>query len=267
MIKLIATDMDGTLLDDQKRLPAAFPQLLSLLEERQIAFAVASGRSYPALQILFGEKTDSLFLICDNGAHVRIPGQEPVYQYLPFSVVHAVLDLCQQLPNVVPVLCGVEGIYYPISARESFQKEISNFYVQFSALEYPALYKLTDPIIKIAFCAMDGASQTLYTALHAQFGAEYELVISGAVWMDLMCKHVSKGMALARLQERLQITPEETAAFGDYQNDVSMFTQAYYSYAMGQASAEVKAQARFVAPPNTENGVVRTIYRLLQLSE
>lgn len=89
MVKLIAADMDGTLLDDQKRLPNGFPKLLECLAKRGVAFAVASGRSYPALQMLFGKKTEELLLICDNGAHVRIPGKAPVYQCMPFSVVHA----------------------------------------------------------------------------------------------------------------------------------------------------------------------------------
>ena len=79
MVKLIAADMDGTLLDDQKRLPNGFPKLLECLAKRGVAFAVASGRSYPALQMLFGKKTEELLLICDNGAHVRIPGKAPVY--------------------------------------------------------------------------------------------------------------------------------------------------------------------------------------------
>ena len=62
MVKLIAADMDGTLLDDQKRLPNGFPKLLECLAKRGVAFAVASGRSYPALQMLFGKKTSSLKL-------------------------------------------------------------------------------------------------------------------------------------------------------------------------------------------------------------
>ncbi len=267
MVKLIATDMDGTLLDDKKRLPAEFPQLLKVLTERKVAFAVASGRSYPALQTLFQEKTDSLLLICDNGAHVRIPGHSPVYQCMPFSVVHAVLDICQQLPNAVPVLCGIAGIYYPNTAKAQFQKEISNFYVQFTDAPYPTLYQITDPIIKIALCAMDGPENVLYPVLKREFGSDYEIVISGNVWMDMMCKGVSKGNAVAKLQQMLHVTPAETMVFGDYQNDVSMFSQAYYSYAMAQASETVKQHARFVAPANTENGVVRTICDVLHLPD
>ena len=100
--------------------------------------------------MFFRQKKEELLLICDNGAHVRIPGKAPVYQCMPFSVVHAVLDLCQKLPSVVPVLCGVDGIYYPKAAKSQFEQEITNFYVQFSAIPYAELYTVTDPIIKIA---------------------------------------------------------------------------------------------------------------------
>lgn len=126
---------------------------------------------------------------------------------------------------------------------------------------------MTDPIIKIALCAMDGSLEQVYTALQESFGAEYEVVISGDVWMDMMCKQVSKGNALSDIQSLLQVSPAETMAFGDYQNDISMFAKADYSYAMGQASDAVKQYARFVAPPNTENGVVRTICEALQITE
>ena len=139
MVKLIAADMDGTLLDDQKRLPNGFPKLLECLAKRGVAFAVASGRSYPALRMLFGEKSEELLMICDNGAHVRIPGKAPVYQCMPFSIVHAVLDFCLTLSTVVPVLCGVDGIYYPKAAKSQFEQEITNFYVQFSAIPYALL--------------------------------------------------------------------------------------------------------------------------------
>lgn len=267
MVKLIAADMDGTLLDDQKNLPAGFSDLLACLAKRGVAFAVASGRSYPALRMLFGEKSEELLMICDNGAHVRIPGKAPVYQCMPFSVVHAVLDLCQKFSSAVPVLCGVDGIYYPKTAKSQFEQEITNFYVQFSAIPYAELYTVTDPIIKIALCAMDGSLEQVYTALQESFGAEYEVVISGDVWMDMMCKQVSKGNALSDIQSLLQVSPAETMAFGDYQNDISMFAKADYSYAMGQASDAVKQHARFVAPPNTENGVVRTICEALQITE
>ena len=70
MIQLIATDMDGTLLDEEKQLPAQLPALLEELYRRDITFAVASGRSHMMLTNLFGELAEEIIFICDNGACV-----------------------------------------------------------------------------------------------------------------------------------------------------------------------------------------------------
>lgn len=266
MIKLIATDMDGTLLNDKKQLPAEFPEVLKELWKRDITFAIASGRSKPALIELFGELSEDLIFICDNGACVQMPHKEPVLKCLPVSAVNKVLDLCRTLDGVVPVLCGVKNIYYPLSAKEQFQKEITNFYVNFLSVPYRELYNISDNIIKIAICDLHNPTNNSYPVFSSLFGDEYELVISGAMWMDIMCKDVSKGNAVHTLQKELNITSEETMVFGDYGNDVSMFPYAYYSYAMNNASNEIKNQANFIAPSNNENGVMKIICKILNLN-
>ena len=134
MIRLIATDMDGTLLDAEKKLPRALPQLLQELYRRDIVFAIASGRSRIALTSLFGDLAASLIFICDNGGYIQIPGQAPLLHSMQPEAVHTVLDLCRQLHQVVPVLCCQHDIYYPQSAQEQFQNEINNFYKQFHLL-------------------------------------------------------------------------------------------------------------------------------------
>lgn len=74
MIKLIATDMDGTLLDEDKNIPQGFFEMLNKLKEKGVAFVVASGRSYVTLYENFKPHSDSLDFICDNGAFVVING-------------------------------------------------------------------------------------------------------------------------------------------------------------------------------------------------
>ena len=80
-------------------------------------------------------------------------------------------------------------------------------------------------------------------------------------------KGVTKGSALAALQEMWGISPEETLVFGDQFNDVEMFDQAYYSYAMENATDGVKERARFVAGNNNNGAVVDTICRLTGLTD
>ena len=68
LIRLIATDLDGTLLNDQKQLPPDFFSILQALNERNIRFVAASGRSRQALSYVFGKALEHMTLICDNGA-------------------------------------------------------------------------------------------------------------------------------------------------------------------------------------------------------
>ena len=82
-------------------------------------------------------------------------------------------------------------------------------------------------------------------------------MVSGREWVDFMAPGVSKGRALACLQESLQIGPEETMVFGDQMNDISMLQRAVHSFAVGGARPEVKAAAAHVTAPREEDGVLQ----------
>lgn len=122
-----------------------------------------------------------------------------------------------------------------------------------------------DPVLKIALCDMAGPMQNSFPALQKEFGNSMNLLVSGNCWMDVMPAGIDKGMGIRTLQNHLGISPEETMTFGDFYNDVAMFQASAYSYAMENAEEGVKQQARFLAPPNTENGVLRTICRELEI--
>ena len=81
-----------------------------------------------------------------------------------------------------------------------------------------------------------------------------------------MSPNADKGHALRAVQDALGVTAAQTMAFGDYFNDIGMLDAAHWSFAMDNAHPDVRAHARFVAPANTENGVVRTISSVLGLS-
>lgn len=112
----------------------------------------------------------------------------------------------------------------------------------------------------------NSTTQSCYDAMYPQMPEEMTLVISGDACLDTGIKGVTKGSALAALQEMWGISPEETLVFGDQFNDVEMFDQAYYSYAMENATDGVKERARFVAGNNNNGAVVDTICRLTGLT-
>lgn len=263
MIQLIATDMDGTLLDEEKQLPAQLPALLEELYRRDITFAVASGRSHMMLTNLFGELAEEIIFICDNGACVMYPHEAPLLHSLPKDVIRQILDACRSLSAGVPVLCGFHHIYYPENDNAAMQHEIQRYYRDPQVVPYDDLYAIDEPILKVALCDTNGPTKEAYPVMHEALGDAYELLISGDCWMDIMCKGVTKGAALQGLQERMGITPAETMAFGDYDNDISMLQHAEFSYAMENASERVRQQAKHIAPANTQNGVVRVLCETL----
>ena len=93
----------------------------------------------------------------------------------------------------------------------------------------------------------------------------HKVAVSGEHGVDLMNRTAHKGAAVPRLQHEPGITPAQTTAFGDYPNDLEMPDRAEWSFAMAGAHPEVVARARHLAPAHTDNGVLRTITRLLDL--
>ena len=101
---------------------------------------------------------------------------------------------------------------------------------------------------------------------YAHFLDTHQVVVSGQHWLDVMDLHANKGSGIRHIQEALGITRDQTMVFGDFLNDLEMMDEATYSFAMANAHPELAARARFRAPENTDNGVVRTIKSVLGLS-
>ena len=89
------------------------------------------------------------------------------------------------------------------------------------------------------------------------------MAVSGPHWLDVMAAGVSKGAGLRTLQEALEVGRDETAAFGDYLNDLEMLDAAAHSYAMANAHPRLRARARHIAAANSDNGVARAIEAML----
>ena len=89
--------------------------------------------------------------------------------------------------------------------------------------------------------------------------------MSGAHWVDVLSPTANKGRPIREVQKALGVTPDQTMVFGDFLNDLEMMDAATYSFAMANAHPLLKERARWVAPTNNANGVVRTIRTALGL--
>lgn len=264
MIKLIATDMDGTLLDDNKNLPKDFFKLLDILESLNILFIIASGRSYFALEDMFGERSKTMNFICDNGANVVINGKSIYKSTIKNSIVKEIISDCRKLGNISPVLCGVKDIYYDKSVEEQFRQEINNFYINYSAVD--DVMSVNDDVFKVAICDLKNPLKYSYPVLSAKYGKDFCVQVSGEFWQDIMNKNVDKGSALKIIQQDFNISINETMAFGDFYNDIPLLDRAYYSYVMDNANDDMKLHGKYIAKKNSENGVLDAICSNLNIN-
>ena len=288
-IRLVAVDMDGTLLDDEKNFPPGLDELLDHLEQRGVVFVPASGRQVWTLIDMFPERPGLTF-IGENGAIVMRDGREISSAPLDLSTVRESVSLIRQYALPRPgataaredagegslrenfdgglVVCG-KNCSYVERTDEAFLAAVAPYYTRTQCVD--DLVKVIDDIeqgrideviIKLAvYSAGDVtalADQTL-----GRFARSHQFAISAANWADLQDRGVDKGRALRALQEYLGVTPGQTAVFGDAGNDLSMIAQAEFSFAMENASADVRAAARFLAPSNNEAGVVKVLRALL----
>ncbi|NFR87314.1 HAD family phosphatase, partial [Clostridium botulinum] len=108
MIKLIATDMDGTLLDENGHLPEGFTEVLDLITKKDVKFVIASGRPYPTLQTNFGPVANRLSYITDNGALVYHNNELIFKDVMDKNVIKDIIKEARKIKNIAIVLCGVE---------------------------------------------------------------------------------------------------------------------------------------------------------------
>lgn len=263
-IRLIAADMDGTLLDDEKELHDHFWPLVDALFGQGILFCPASGRQYHTLYQRFGDVADELVYIADNGAYV-VRGREELSSDAldPDAVRRIVLAVRELAASGADVGCVVSGkrSAYIERTDPAFREEVDEYYFSLTVLD-DVLDRPDDGILKVAVFDFGSAEERTGPAL-AHFGDELQVVVSSAHWVDLQNQRTNKGAAIRHVQRALGITPAQTMVFGDFLNDLEMMDAADYSFAMANAHPLLLERARFTAPPNTENGVVRTISAVL----
>ncbi|MFJ4160830.1 Cof-type HAD-IIB family hydrolase [Microbacterium testaceum] len=261
-IRLIAVDMDGTLLDGEGNIPDPLWSLLPRLAERGVAFVPASGRQLTTLQRSFGEAAGEMTFIAENGAYVVSAGVEVSSDAIHREVVERVVghlrDLGERGYDLGVVLCGKRSAYIERSDA-AFRREAETYYAALEVVD--DVLAVDDEVLKIAIYDFAVAEHSVARALD-EVATTHRVVVSGRHWVDIMNLHVDKGAALRRLQTALEVTPAQTAAFGDYLNDLEMLDAADWSYAMREAHPEVVARARYRAPSNLDHGVVTTIREL-----
>ena len=262
MIKLILSDMDGTLLDSEGKLPPEFDAVMARLRERGVLFAPASGRQYDSLAATFARYVDTFLFLSDNGTMVRRRGQELFSNVMDRRRALEILDHAGDRTDTISVFCGKKAAYLLRSEKpERYMGELSKYFREIRLTDCFAAVE-DEPIKTSFFTPAADAAEKLYPLLRP-YADSMQVVLASAYWVDVTNQGANKGMAVRKIQERMGLCPEECAAFGDYMNDKEMLESVYYSYAMENAYPEIRKTARFTTRSNDEHGVMWQIGQLL----
>lgn len=260
MIKLIVTDIDGTLVPDgaNEVNPQLYDQILRL-REAGIQFAAASGRQWRSIERLFEPVKEKIFYISDNGAYVGCCGRNLFLTPIDRQVVLEMVKDVRECLDLDIMVSGPDVVYLETDNQEFIKWMVDSY--RFEVKQVPDLTQVQDEFIKISVYKKHGVEEA-GKAIREKYKDRLKITISGDMWMDCMNPRVNKGEAVRQIQEDLEFLPEETMAFGDQLNDLEMLNRAYYSFAIGNARPEIKAAARFQADTNVNDGVLK-ILRLL----
>ncbi len=257
MIKLIATDMDGTLLNDSGKINEKMFDLIHDLNEKGIKFAAASGRFYSQLVMNFEKVNTDMIFIAHNGALVKYNNKgETLYSNsIDKEEIEFVVSLNPKLGEEL-FLAG-ESEAYVVNPSEDMLNKFTAFGVPVVVLK--SFNEINKPIFKITYYMSEGVNSSIVDYVKENLNDKLEFVVSGEKWIDIMNKGISKGHAIKILQEKFNINQKNTMVFGDYYNDLTMFKVAHHSYAMKNAPEDVKTHANFVAQSNNDDGVYNVI--------
>ncbi|WP_442798135.1 Cof-type HAD-IIB family hydrolase [Pantoea vagans] len=264
-VKMIAVDMDGTFLDDNKQYNVQrFSRQYALLKQKGIRFVVASGNQYYQLQRYFPDIKDEIAFVAENGAWVSDCNEEIFCGELAQEKVHKILDILAHEPDIAVVVCGRKGAYMNSYASDEVMEQLANHYHRLEKRD--DLYTIDDTIFKFSLKLEHEGVEALLRRLHARLGELENImhpVSSGFGFIDLIIPGCHKAHGIALLQEKWGISDCEVLAIGDSANDIEMLRQACFSFSMANAADAVAAVARYQTQSNNDEGALNVIARVL----
>lgn len=256
-IKLVATDMDLTLLADDKSMPAGVDERIDTLAKNGVLFCAASGRPALALRESFPAHHQDMALVADNGASVYLRDELVYRDLIDRDLYHEVLALATATEGSVPVLCAFDDAY--VLERDRCHEDVVSIY--YRSITYVESFEELDVDsnkISIYFPGWD-SKQKNDEVYSPAFASRLYLTCAGNEWLDFMNIGVDKGSGIRHLAQHLGIDLSDIAAFGDTYNDIPMLDIVGHSYVMANAAEHMHDHGKFLAPSNNEAGVLTVI--------
>jgi Cof subfamily protein (haloacid dehalogenase superfamily) len=265
-IALVVSDVDGTLLTKDKTLTEAAQAAVRRLHAAGIGFTITSSRPTLGMRFLIEPLAITLPIGAFNGSSIVDPQLKPIEQHLiPLPAVQRCLDVLNQFgvdiwlfTNDLWLTRNGDGEYVPHEKR--------------AIRADPTIVEDFAPYLSAA-CKIVGAGsdpallQRCEAAMQKALGAEATAVRSQSYYLDITPPGCDKGTFVQAIARRLGIATNAVATIGDMQNDLAMFRKSGLSFAMGNATDDVKKVATHVTTSNENEGFAGAMEMILKGNE
>ena len=273
-IKVIATDMDGTLLDSRGQLDLPrLEKILNRLDQRGVRFVIATGNEVHRMRQLLGHLAERVVLVVANGARIFEHNkllQAPTWDDAMVDRVlgHFKGRECQDQFVVTGMNGGFvkKGTIFTELDKFMTPEMIEKLYQRMNFVnEFDS--NLFGGVLKMSMVVGEERSDSVLQEINDLFDGHVRAVSSGYGCIDILQDGIHKAWGLEELLKRWNLKPEQIMAFGDSENDIEMLELAGISYAMKNAEDAVKEVATKIAPANSQAGVYQVLENWLERGE
>ncbi|MEW1974226.1 HAD family hydrolase [Microbacterium profundi] len=265
--RLIATDLDGTLLDSSTAVSPRTRRALDTARSRGIHVVPVTARQPIGLRAIAADAAFDDWALCGNGAFAtHLPdGQMLFAEELPAETLRALAEaLRASVPGLLFASVREGGETFVAQHGYADLAQLSDHKRDPRTMRGVALEQVLDaPSLKLVIRHPELAPPVLFDILRDLGLTGFEATLSGAPFVEVMAEGVTKATGLARLCEHLGVARAEVVAFGDALNDVEMLRWAGYGVAMAGAEPSVLDAADEVTASNDHDGVAQVIERML----
>lgn len=270
MIKLIVTDIDGTLLKEgTSDLKESYFDMFNKLIDMGIVIAVASGRNETEIDGIFNRLKNKIYYISNNGAYITKGEKNYFKNTFKSKDAKRILDYLysdDRFNNKPIVISTVkEGIF--VTKKDELIVDYLQRQYKSKCKIIDNLDSLYDICLKINVFDDSGYATDLREMLHNKWNGKYFVRLSGLYWIDICANGTNKGYAVEYLQKKYHISKNETLVMGDNFNDIEMLMKAKYSFAPENACDEIKKISKYIMPPYYDDGplkVLKTVPKVYQ---
>ena len=273
-IRVIATDMDGTLLDPKGQLDLPrLEKILDKLDQCDIRFVIATGNEVHRMRQLLGHLAERVVLVVANGARIFVNNELIQAQTWDDAMVDKALGHfkgreCQDQFVVTAMNGGFvkKGTVFTELDKFMTPEMIEKLYQRMNFVdEFDS--SLFGGVLKMSMVVGEERLDSVLQEINDLFDGHVRAVSSGYGCIDILQDGIHKAWGLVELLKRWNLKPEQIMAFGDSENDIEMLELAGISYAMENAEEAVKRVATKVAPANSQAGVYQVLENWLEKGE